>query len=150
MRSGSAVFALSASGALCRWRLRGGAAGAAPWVHECAAPAGGGGAFALAADGRHCLLAGGAAAAGARLLDCGDAASADAAAAPPRARFVLDWADAPPPRRPAAAVCALAWGGDQQGGAPHFVTGDVAGGVLHWGADEAARAAHLEANAALA
>jgi hypothetical protein len=58
---------------------------------------------------RHALLAGGAGARSARVRDT---------TAPSAAACLLDWADAPAPRR-AGRVCALAWA---RGGA--FATGD--------------------------
>jgi hypothetical protein len=133
------VVGLSAGGALCRWRVAdcvsGGATAAAPWVCDRAAPTGASlPAFALSRDGRHALLAGGAGARGARVIDT-------TAPTSPSATVVLDWADAPAPRR-AGRVCALAWA---RGGA--FATGDECGGVLLWGRDASARAAHLAAEA---
>jgi hypothetical protein len=138
-RSGACAVGLSAGGALCRWRVSdcvSGTAAAAPpaWLCERAAPPGAADAtFALSHDGRHALLAGGAGARGARVIDT-----------TVTAQSVLDWADAPTAQR-AGRVCALAWARGGCEGA--FVTGDDSGGVLLWGGDAAARAAHLAAEA---
>jgi hypothetical protein len=139
--SGAWVVGLSAGGALCRWRMAdcvsGGATAAAPWLCDRAAPPGAAPpALALSHDGRHALLAGGAGLRGARVIDMGTTAPTSASAT-----VVLDWADAPAPRR-AGRVCAAAWA---RGGA--FATGDECGGVLLWGRDAGARAAHLAAEA---